>query len=262
MSAIARFRRRGHDALAIDLTDTTVTLEGVTRRFGAKTAIDDVTLRIPEGSTTCLIGPSGSGKSTLLRMINLLERPDEGRVLIGREEVSAPGYPIEALRSRIGMVFQQYSLFPHMTVLDNVTFSLREVHHVGRDEAVERARRELDRVGASGLEDRLPDQISGGERQRVAIARSLVISPKIMLFDEVTSALDPELVKGVLSLLAEFTDSGITILVVTHEMRFARESASDIAFMDRGRIVEQGPPDQVFDDPRSDRLKNFVAAIG
>jgi ABC-type polar amino acid transport system ATPase subunit len=238
-----------------------VEFDHVTKRFGGRAAIDDVSLTVEPGRTVCIIGPSGSGKSTLLRLVNRLEAPDSGRVLVGGDDIGRPGYPIEDLRRRIGMVFQQYSLFPHMTVLENVTFALRLAHGLPKGTAVEVALDRLDQVGIAALAHSKPDRISGGERQRAAIARSLAINPAIMLFDEITSALDPELVKGVLALIKEFQEQHTTILVVTHEMRFARESADAVAFMDQGRLVEYGPAETLFDQPQSQRLRDFIAAL-
>lgn len=233
----------------------------VSKRFGDHQAVDAVTLNVPAGSTTCIIGPSGSGKSTLLRCANMLEAPDSGQVFIGDSELTAPTADLNEARREIGMVFQQFNLFPHLNSIQNVTFALRRVHGVAASEAADIAKEHLDRVGVGHLAQRRPDQISGGERQRVAIARTLAIRPKVMLLDEVTSALDPELVKGVLALMRELSEEGMTMIVVTHEMRFARAVPDEVVFMDRGALVEQGDPEQMFDAPASTRLREFIQAM-
>ena len=237
-----------------------ILIDHVTKSFGEKTAVSDITLEIPGGQVTTIIGPSGSGKSTLLRTINLLERPDSGQVIIGGHDVTAPGAPFQSIRQQIGMVFQHYSLFPHLSVADNVAFGLRQAQGKSQEEARAVALEELERVGISHLADRRPEYISGGERQRAAIARSLAVRPRIVLFDEITSALDPELVHGVLTLVNEFRALGTTTVVVTHEMRFARESSDTVVFMDNGKLIEQGTSSQIFDSPSSDRLRDFVRA--
>ncbi|MGI5152428.1 amino acid ABC transporter ATP-binding protein [Plantactinospora sp. CA-294935] len=227
--------------------------------FGRHHVLRGIDLEVGRGETACVIGPSGSGKSTLLRVVNRLLEPDRGDVLL--DGVSVLDQDPDALRQRIGMVFQQFNLFPHMTVLRNVTLALRQLKRLSRDEATELALRQLDLVGLRHKADVRPGRLSGGQQQRVAIARALAMSPRVMLFDEATSALDPELVKGVLSLMAELADQGMTMLVVTHEMGFARQVADQVVFLDRGRVVEAGPPAQLFEDPRSARLGQFLSQV-
>ena len=231
------------------------------KSFGSVHVLHDITLDIPKATTTCIIGPSGSGKSTLLRCTNLLERPESGSVIIGEAEATAPDTDIDALRRRVGMVFQHFFLFSHLDVLENVTLALRKVKKMSKAEAEARAMTQLDAVGLKGFERRRSGDLSGGQQQRVAIARALAMDPEIMLFDEATSALDPELVKGILELMTGLAKSGMTMLVVTHEMRFAREVAGRVVFMDKGRIVEHGPPDEMFDRPQSPRLQHFLNQV-
>ncbi|TMV76905.1 amino acid ABC transporter ATP-binding protein [Thioclava sp. BHET1] len=235
--------------------------DGVNLSFGSNHVLHDITLEIPGGQTTCIIGPSGSGKSTLLRCTNLMERPQTGRILIGDDAITAKGTNIDRLRQRVGMVFQHFHLFSHLDVMENVTLALREVLGIGRDEAEARAMAQLRAVGLDGFERRRPTDLSGGQQQRVAIARSLAMEPQVMLFDEATSALDPELVKGVLELMTGLARSGMTMVVVTHEMRFARSVAGQVVFMDKGRIVEQAAPDTLFDRPESPRLQHFLDQV-
>ncbi|MFK3979086.1 amino acid ABC transporter ATP-binding protein [Micromonospora sp. NPDC050397] len=227
--------------------------------FGANQVLRGVDLDVGRGETACVIGPSGSGKSTLLRTLNRLLEPDRGDVLLDGESVLRQDPDL--LRQRIGMVFQQFNLFPHLTVLRNLTLALRHLRRLDADEAAEVALRQLDVVGLRHKADARPAQLSGGQQQRVAIARALAMSPRVMLFDEATSALDPELVKGVLALMADLATQGMTMVVVTHEMGFARQVADQVVFMDRGRVVEAGPPAEVFEDPRSDRLARFLAQV-
>lgn len=237
---------------------TPIRFVDVRKSFGRTEVLSGISLDCPAGSTTCVIGPSGSGKSTLLRCANLLEIPDRGTIHLGDEEITAVRVDVNRVRTRIGMVFQHFHLFPNRTVLGNVTLALRRVRHLDADEAVHLAREHLDKVGMLALQDRRPHQLSGGQQQRVAIARSLAMQPEVMLFDEATSALDPELVKGILAVMRDLSGAGMTMLVVTHEMRFAREAAQQIAFVDRGRILELAPPDQIFEHPRDDRLRAFL----
>ncbi|GAB3975496.1 amino acid ABC transporter ATP-binding protein [Plantactinospora veratri] len=227
--------------------------------FGRNQVLRGIDLEVGRGETACVIGPSGSGKSTLLRVVNRLLEPDQGDVLL--DGVSVLDQDPDALRQRIGMVFQQFNLFPHMTVLRNVTLALRQLRKLSKDEATELALRQLDLVGLRHKADVRPGRLSGGQQQRVAIARALAMSPRVMLFDEATSALDPELVKGVLSLMADLAGQGMTMLVVTHEMGFARQVADQVVFLDRGRVVEAGPPAQIFEDPRSARLGQFLSQV-
>jgi len=242
------------------LRDTTVRFEHVTKSFAGTPVLRDIDL-VVDGGTTCVIGPSGSGKSTLLRCTNLLERPDSGRVVIGTDVITEPKADVDRIRARVGMVFQRFHLFPHYSVLDNVTLALRQVRRIGRDEAVKIARTRLDSVGLTAFADRRPSQLSGGQQQRVAIARALAMDPEVMLFDEATSALDPELVKGVLAVMRDLASAGMTMIVVTHEMRFAREVANQVAFLDHGRLLETAPPEQFFDAPRSERLRAFLNEV-
>ena len=240
---------------------TGVRYQRVSKSFGATPVLREVTPAVPGGATTCIVGPSGSGKSTLLRCANLLEQPDSGQVLLGKETINVPGVDVDRVRTRIGMVFQRFHLFPHRSVLENVTLAPRQVLRLGGDEAVAAARVHLASVGLSGLEDRRPDQLSGGQQQRVAIARMLAMRPEVMLFDEATSALDPELVKGVLAVMRDLGSLGLTMIVVTHEMGFAREVAQRVVFLDGGRLVEVAPPAEFFDDPRSERLSTFLGQV-
>ena len=242
-------------------TSTSVRYEGIGKAFGATRVLHEIDLTVPAGTTTCIVGPSGSGKSTLLRCTNLLEQPDSGRILIGDEAITDKGADVDRIRTRVGMVFQRFHLFPHHTVLGNVTLGLQRVLGKPKDEAVAIAREQLDAVGLAELEDRRPAQLSGGQQQRVAIARSLAMNPEVVLFDEATSALDPELVKGVLEVMRDLAARGMTMVVVTHEMRFAREVAQQVAFLDHGRLVEVAPPAQFFDNPRSDRLRSFLDKV-
>ncbi len=240
---------------------TAVRYEHIGKKFGATTVLDDIVLEVRGGTTTCVVGPSGSGKSTLLRCTNLLERPDSGRVVIGDQVITDPGADVDRIRTKVGMVFQRFHLFPQHTVLGNVTLALQKVLGRSRDEAVAIARDRLAAVGLSAMEDRRPSQLSGGQQQRVAIARALAMDPDVMLFDEATSALDPELVKGVLSVMRELAAQGMTMVVVTHEMRFAREVASEVAFLDGGRLLETAPPEEFFESPRSERLRAFLDQV-
>ncbi|QGN48705.1 ATP-binding cassette domain-containing protein [Micromonospora sp. WMMC415] len=240
-------------------TSVSVSLRDVHLAFGANRVLRGVDLDVPRGATACMIGPSGSGKSTLLRTVNRLIEPDRGDVLLDGRSVL--GDDPDRLRQRVGMVFQQFNLFPHMSVLRNVTLALRRIRKLSEDEAVAVARHELDRVGLAAKADARPAQLSGGQQQRVAIARALALQPQVMLFDEATSALDPELVKGVLSLMAELSAGGMTMVVVTHEMGFAREVADTVAFMDRGVVLEAGPPAAVFDSARHPRLRRFLSQV-
>jgi polar amino acid transport system ATP-binding protein len=236
-----------------------VEMSDVRVRFGHHEVLHGINLEIPKGRTTCIIGPSGSGKSTLLRCINRLERPYWGQIHLGDQDTS--GLRDDDLRRRIGMVFQHFNLFPHKTVLENLTMPLRDVQRLGKIEADVKARASLNLVGLADKAEFRPDSLSGGQKQRVAIARAIAMEPEIMLFDEATSALDPELVKGILHLMADLSATGMTMVVVTHEMGFAREVADQVVFMDRGRIVEQGSPQKLFDAPESPRLRSFLEQV-
>ena len=238
---------------------SSVELRDIHVSFGTLEVLRGVDLKVASGKTTCVIGPSGSGKSTLLRCVNRLQEPDSGDLLLDGESVikSDP----DALRQRVGMVFQHFNLFGHRSVLDNIVLPLRSVKKLGRDEAVEIARARLADVGLADKAPYRPAALSGGQQQRVAIARALAMEPEVMLFDEATSALDPELVKGVLNLMAGLASRGLTLIVVTHEMGFARSVADEVAFMDAGRIVEQGAPEAIFDAPQSPRLQRFLSQV-
>ena len=239
--------------------------EGLVKRYGDHTVLKGVDLDVAPGEVVGVIGPSGSGKSTLLRCLNLLERPTEGRIFLGGDEITAPGAPVNDLRRRVGMVFQSFNLFPHRTVLENVTMAPVAVLGADRESARERARAQartlLERVGLADKVSEFPERLSGGQQQRVAIARALAMGPHVMLFDEVTSALDPELVKEVLDVMRELADEGMTMLVVTHEMRFARDVGDRVVFMDEGQIVEQGTPTQVLEESREERTKRFLGLV-
>jgi glutamate transport system ATP-binding protein len=238
-----------------------VELEGVRKSFGDNLVLDNIHLVIDRGEVVVIAGPSGSGKSTLLRCINGLEEVDEGEVRFDGQSVSRAGKAINRLRAEIGMVFQQFNLFAHKTVLENITLAPVEVKGLGKDEARERAVRLLDRVGISAKADALPADLSGGQQQRVAIARALAMEPKLMLFDEPTSALDPEMIREVLDVMRDLARDGMTMAVVTHEMGFAREVCDRVVFIDEGRIVEEGPPGEFFAAAKSERARDFVDKI-
>ncbi|HEY0218083.1 MAG TPA: amino acid ABC transporter ATP-binding protein [Cellulomonas sp.] len=231
---------------------------GVRKAFGDHVVLDDLSLDVDEHKVVVLIGASGSGKSTLLRCVNLLEEVDDGLIEVAGQEVTDPRVDANAVRARIGMVFQSYNLFPHLRVLENVALAPRLVHGVPRAEARDRAAAMLDRVGLAAKAAAFPDELSGGQQQRVAIARALVGQPALMLLDEVTSALDPELVGEVLDLLGELKDEGTTMVVATHEMAFARHVADEVCFLHQGRILEQGPPEQVLGAPVEQRTRDFL----
>ena len=236
-------------------------LEDIHKRFGRLEVLRGVDLNVKQGEVICVLGPSGSGKSTLLRCINLLEPPEEGRIFLGGTEITGTREGLDLVRRRVGMVFQQFNLFPHMTALENVTLAQRTVLERSQEEACKRGEELLTRVGLGDKLHEYPDRLSGGQQQRVAISRALAMDPDVMLFDEVTSALDPELVKGVLDVMRELAASGMTMLVVTHEVGFAREAAHRVVFMDAGVIVEDGPPAQVIDSPREERTKRFLGLV-
>jgi ABC-type polar amino acid transport system ATPase subunit len=236
----------------------TVELQGVRKSFGDNLVLDGIDLRVDAGEVLVVIGPSGSGKSTLLRCINLLEPLDSGRVLFEGEDLTRKGADVSTVRQRIGIVFQQFNLFPHLKVMDNLTLAARRIRKLPRAEAERRARELLHTVGLTEKADQHPHQLSGGQQQRVAIARALMMAPHVMLFDEVTSALDPELVGEVLVVMRDLANSGMTMVVVTHEMQFAREVGDRVLFMDNGRIVEQGVPTEVLDRPREERTRRFL----
>jgi polar amino acid transport system ATP-binding protein len=231
------------------------------KSFGELEVLKGIDLHVEEGEVVCVIGPSGSGKSTLLRCINMLEEPTSGKVLIGDVEVTDPDVDIDAVRRRIGMVFQQFNLFPHLTVTENVTIAQRRVLRRDRGEAERVAKRNLERVGLADKVQAYPAQLSGGQQQRAAIARALAMGPELMLFDEPTSSLDPEIVGEVLAVMRGLAQDGMTMIVVTHEMSFAREVADRVAFMDDGVILEEGPAEQVIGSPAQERTRRFLARI-
>ena len=235
--------------------------ENVRKVFGAAVVLDDVSLAVGEHEVVALIGASGSGKSTLLRCVNLLTQVDDGIIRLDGEDITDPRVNPDTVRRRIGMVFQSYNLFPHMTVLDNITLAPTRVHRRDRKTAREQAKDWLDRVGLSDKSDSYPDRLSGGQQQRVAIVRALVNEPRLLLLDEVTSALDPELVGEVLALIRDLKDDGMTMLIATHEMGFARRVADRVCFLDGGVILEQGPPDRVLDAPSEPRTRQFLQRL-
>lgn len=240
---------------------TKLALEQVWKSFGDRDVLAQVDLSVAEHEVVALIGASGSGKSTLLRCVNLLEPIDDGRVLLDGEDISEPGHDLDAVRRRIGIVFQSYNLFPHMSVLANVTLAPRRVQGLGRQVAEARADALLARFGLADKRDDYPDRLSGGQQQRVAIVRALAMEPELMLLDEITSALDPELVGEVLDVVRELKDGGMTMLIATHEMAFAREIADRVCFLDAGRILEEGPPAEVLGAPREVRTRQFLERV-
>jgi polar amino acid transport system ATP-binding protein len=240
---------------------SSVTLEGVWKAFDGHVVLSGIDLEVNPHSVVTLIGSSGSGKSTILRCINLLDTVDDGTIRLDGEEITDPRVDPDAVRKRIGMVFQQFNLFPHMTVLDNLTLAPRRVHGVRRRPAEEKAAALLNRVGLSEKADSYPDRLSGGQQQRAALARSLMTEPEVILLDEITSALDPELVGEVLDIIRDLRTGGMTMVMATHEMAFAREVSDQVCFLDQGRIVERGTPDQVFGNPQADRTKAFLRRV-
>ncbi|WP_433651652.1 amino acid ABC transporter ATP-binding protein [Micromonospora zamorensis] len=234
---------------------------GLRKEFAGQVVLDQLDLTVSEHQVVALIGASGSGKSTLLRCVNLLEELDDGTIELDGEDISDPRVDPDRVRRRIGMVFQAYNLFPHLSVLENVTLAPRRVHRRDRAEAEAQARELLDRVGLGARADAYPDRLSGGQQQRVAIVRALANSPRLMLLDEVTSALDPELVGEVLAMIRDLKADGMTMVLATHEMSFAREVADQVCFLDEGRVVESGPPEQVLGEPTQPRTRQFLHRI-
>jgi polar amino acid transport system ATP-binding protein len=238
-----------------------VQVKAVSKWFGDLQVLKEVSLEVPEHDVVCLIGASGSGKSTLLRCLNMLERVEEGEIVVDGQRITHEKIDVNALRKKIGIVFQAYNLFPHMTVLQNVMLAPRKARRIPRDEAEWYARSMLARIGLEEKADEFPDRLSGGQQQRVAIVRALAMEPKLMLLDEITSALDPQLVSDVLGLVRELAESGMTMILATHEMGFAREVADKVCFLDNGCILEEGPPAQIFRDPQQPRTREFLARV-
>jgi len=239
-----------------------ISVRGLSKTFDRTIhAVRDVDLDVAEGEVVVIVGPSGSGKSTVLRCINLLEIPTEGTVVVDGADLTDSSTDIDEVRAEVGMVFQQFNLFPHLTVCQNITLAQRKVRNRSRSEAIDMARRQLTRVGIPEKADSYPRQLSGGQQQRVAIARALAMEPRVMLFDEPTSALDPEMVKEVLDVMLELASEGMTMVVVTHEMGFARAAADRLLFIDEGEVVEVGPPEEVFANPTQDRTRAFFDKI-
>jgi polar amino acid transport system ATP-binding protein len=236
-------------------------VEGLAKRYGDRVVLDGIDLAVDEHQVVCLIGPSGSGKSTILRCVDLLDTIDGGRVLLDGVDITAPDANANAVRRRIGIVFQSFNLFPHLTVVDNVTLGLRKVQKVPRADAEARAAEVLGTLGVADHRTKYPEQLSGGQQQRVALARALVAEPEVLLLDEVTSALDPELVGDVLSAIRGLADQGMTMVLATHEMGFAREVADQIAFIHEGKVLEAGPPSQVLGEPTQERTRQFLRRV-
>ncbi|MFF0159142.1 amino acid ABC transporter ATP-binding protein [Streptomyces sp. NPDC005263] len=240
---------------------TAISVRDLHKRYGEVEVLRGVDLDVAPGETVCVIGRSGSGKSTLLKCMNLLEPPTAGEIHLGGDLITGSGVDVDAIRTRVGMVFQHFNLFPHLSVLHNVTVALRKVRGMGRVAADAAAMTQLERLGLAGLAHSRPSQLSGGQQQRVAIARALAMEPEVMLFDEATSALDPELVKDVLDVMRLLADSGMTMIAVTHEIGFAREVADRVIFMDEGRIAESGPARRTLEHPETQRLREFLARV-
>ncbi|MEI8286708.1 MAG: amino acid ABC transporter ATP-binding protein [Actinomycetes bacterium] len=243
------------------MSNIKISLRGLTKSYGNNTVLQNVSLEIAEGSVVTLIGPSGSGKSTLLRCLNLLEPIDDGEIFLDDIDISVPGFDANPVRRRIGMVFQNFNLFPHMSVMENIILS--PTRTLGIDISIARAKaiELLERFGLGDKANSYPDQLSGGQQQRVAIVRALAIEPEVLLLDEITSSLDPELVGEVLDVVRELKASGMTLVLATHEMGFARDTSDVVCVLDGGRIIEQGPPSQVFTAPQSERAQQFLQSI-
>lgn len=245
------------------MSETVLSIQGLKKSYGKLDVLKDINCEIAQGEVVCVIGPSGSGKSTMLRCLNMLELPDGGRIELHGNEVFGDGKTrdLDVLRREVGMVFQSFNLFPHMSAKQNVSIAQTRVRGRKRRDADSRSVELLSKVGLAEKVDEFPDRLSGGQQQRVAIARALAMDPKVMLFDEVTSALDPELVKGVLDVIKGLADTGMTLVIVTHEMNFAREVSDRVIFMDQGYIVEQGKPDDVLGNPSEARTKKFLGLV-
>ena len=244
-----------------DMSDIAIQVKGLKKSFGDHEVLKGIDETIKKGEKVVVIGPSGSGKSTFLRCLNLLEKPTAGQIWVDGEEITAPGCKVDNLRQRMGMVFQHFNLFPHMTIMKNITLAPIQKGLMSKDEAYEKATSLLKRIGLWDKADAYPNMLSGGQKQRVAIVRSLAMNPDVMLFDEPTSALDPEMVGEVLSLMKELAQVGMTMVVVTHEMGFAREVGTRVLFMDEGVIMEQNTPNEFFAQPKHPRLKDFLAKV-
>lgn len=238
-----------------------IEVKNLEKSFGKNHVLRGINETINEGEVVCIIGPSGSGKSTFLRCLNLLEQPTSGEVILDGEKINAPDRDIDKIREKLGMVFQNFNLFPHMSVLDNITMAPIKVKGQARGEAEAEARRLLDVVGLLDKAEAYPSSLSGGQKQRVAIARALAIKPEIMLFDEPTSALDPEMVGEVLAVMKQLAEDGMTMVIVTHEMGFAREVADRVLFIDGGVILEQGTPEEIFGNPQNERTQTFLSMV-
>lgn len=243
------------------MPELALAVEGVVKSFEGVVVLDGIDVEVAPHEVICLIGASGSGKSTLLKCVNLIEPVDSGRIFLEGREITAPDVDQDAIRQRIGLVFQSFNLFPHMTVMDNITLAPRRVLGRHRTQAEEEASRLLDRFGLADKRDEYPDRLSGGQQQRTAIVRALAMEPRLMLLDEVTSALDPELVGEVLSLIRELAESGMTMVIATHEMTFARDIADRVVFLDGGKVLEQGPPGEIFNAPTHPRTAQFLERI-
>ena len=243
------------------MTASALRVEGLHKSFGELEVLRGIDLELAEHEVVCLIGASGSGKSTLLRCINLLEPINAGRIFVGDEEITAEGVDVDRIRRHIGIVFQAFNLFPHMSVIDNVTLAPRRVLRLPQAEATDRATTLLERFGLADKRDDFPDRLSGGQQQRVAIVRALAMDPMLLLLDEVTSALDPELIGEVLTVVRQLASQGMTMLIATHEMGFARDIATRVAFLDEGRVLEEGPPESIFGSPEQPRTRAFLQRI-
>ena len=247
--------------MAANDNEVIITIENVTKNFGKSHALRGVTTEVKRGEVLMIIGPSGSGKSTLLRCINMLEMPDTGNIVVDGISITDKKTNINEIRAEVGMVFQQFNLFPHLSVLENIMLAQKVIRKRTPEEAERIARQQLKHVGIPEKADAYPNELSGGQQQRVAIARALAMNPRIMLFDEPTSALDPEMIKEVLDVMVSLAKEGMTMVVVSHEMGFARAAANRIVFMDQGKIVEEGSPDEFYSNPKSDRTKAFLSKI-
>jgi len=261
MISIPKFRSGADSFGEWDQSQPIISIQHVKKSFGSNEVLKDISLDVKKGEVLVILGPSGSGKSTLIRCINRLEEINDGKILVEGKDIHEKGIDIHELRTKVGMVFQQFNLYPHMKVIDNIILSPVKVKGKKAGEAREKAKELLAKVGLDDKAESYPHELSGGQQQRVAIARALAMEPDVMLFDEVTSALDPELVKGVLETMKELAEMGMTMLVVTHEMGFAKEVADRVIFMDEGYILESGSGAEIFDNPQHERTKGFISKI-